>query len=299
MSEDPGSARQRRHDPLRRWIVLSIVTLASIFLVGYLRSPLRWWYEDDPLQYSAARTISNPIDIFTNPKILRGFGTGASLVPMQLLSYWLDVRLFGISPRAAYWHSLISTLAAAILLFLLLTGLTEKVAGAGLATMIWLALPSTISVHSYLATRHYMEGLVWTLAACLLLEHVDGDPAPRHRHLKQIVLLSCALAAMLSKELYVVVLPAWIAGRALWRRSYGLAICTGSLIAAYASYRFLLLGTDRSYPVGSVRLAEYFRYLARLPFTLFAGYGGYLYYGLLVGFVIMMALRRPPPTLHA
>jgi len=287
----PAALDQRREVSSTRVI---LIASALVFLAVYLRTPFRWWYEDDPAQYATAAAIANPLKIFTDPAVVRGFGTRASLVPMQLLSYWCDVHLFGISAKAAYLHSLLSTLATTALLLTLLSRLTRDPTGAGVLAILWLALPSTIAVQYFLATRHYMEGFAWSLAACLLLESLCNSSVRRGRVLLYAGLWVCAAAALLSKELYVTMLPAWIAGYSLKRRRYGIAIAAVGLAAAYAGYRSVVLGTPAAYAPRLLGSQEYLRYLAVLPFTLTANYGGYIYYGALLCGAVALALMRPP-----
>ena len=274
------------------WPGLAVVAVSILFAVAYLRSTSRWWYEDDPAQYATAAAIQNPARIFFDPDVVRRFGTGASLVPMQLLSYWIDAHLFGTSPGAAYLHSLVSTVLTVFLMYLLLVSVTNDPVASACLALLWLLLPSTIAVHSFLSTRHYMEGLGWSLAACLLFDRFSSPTARHRRPVWLIVAGLCALAGLLSKELYVIVLPLWLLGTALNRRRYGLAVGSVLLALAYILYRLVILGNRAAYPVPEPSGREYLRYLAALPFTFAVNHGGYLIYALLAAGGAVLLIRR-------
>jgi hypothetical protein len=284
--------RGANHRHRRLWRGLLVIVGALLFTVGYLKSTTRWWYEDDPAQYATAAAIRDPVSLFVSPGLLRGFGTGASLVPMQMLSYWIDVHLFGPSPRAAYLHSLFSTLLTVVLIYLVLARMTGEPTASAFLALLWLALPSTIAVHNFLSTRHYMEGLGWSLAACYFLDRLCHTE--RRRAAIGAIVWLCACAAMLSKELYVIALPAWLFGYSIIRRRRGLAGAFVLLALGYAGYRITVLGTHAAYPVPPAHVRDYLRYLAVLPFTFSANRGGYVMHALLAFAGAVLLLRRPP-----
>jgi hypothetical protein len=292
-SDDVRGARLRSAGP-----GFAVIVAAVLFSVLVLRSTSRWWYEDDAAQYATASAIRNPVRIFLDPGVVRRFGTGASLVPMQLLSYWIDTHFFGVSPRAAYVHSLLSTVATVFLLYLLLLRLTGNPAASACVAALWLLLPSTIAVHSFLSTRHYMEGLGWSLAACLLFDRCASVRRDRCRLLLAAAFL-CAAAALLSKEIYVIALPAWLFLAAMNRRRFSLAAGVVVLSLAYGAYRLLVLGIRANYPASFPTVGEYMRYLGVLPYTFSANRGGYALLALLVaGSAAVFIRRRPGAARH-
>ncbi len=162
-----ASARDRARFRGEITPLLLVVAFALVFSVVFLESPFHWWYEDDPWQDAVAASIPNPVQIFTDPVRMQSFGSGASLVPIQLFSYWMDLRLFGNSPVMANLRSLFWLVAAAILFFALSLELTRDRWISAAFAAFWVCLPSTISVHPYLSARHYLEGAAWALGACL------------------------------------------------------------------------------------------------------------------------------------
>ena len=49
-----------------------------------------------------------------------------ALVPMQLLSYWIDVRVAGFSPEVAYSHQIGSFLLTLLFVYLILLGVLRN-----------------------------------------------------------------------------------------------------------------------------------------------------------------------------
>src|SRR5262245_53520055 len=132
------SAALREPPGRRRWAAIAVLGFATFFVVLWLGSTSAWWFEDDTLQFTAAASITNPAAIFTDPTILRRWGTGASLVPMQVLSYWIDTHAFGISPAAARIHDAISTVACAFLVFLVLSRFEVTPVASAAAACLWI-----------------------------------------------------------------------------------------------------------------------------------------------------------------
>ena len=275
------------------WGLCAVIVVTLLFSVVYLNILDRFWFEDDPFAYQYARKIGNPLEIFFNPEIMRHFGTGSSLVPMQLLSYWLDIKLFGVSTVAAYLHSCISLVATSSLLYLFFRKLTGQLTGAALLALAWTVLPSTIAVHFFIATRHYMEGFTWSLIACLMTVTLCSD---EHRERKPLLLgMAClaALAAMLSKELYVTTLPSFIFLYSLGRKRYDLAALQVVVAILYLFYRFWIIGGVGDYPVGRLDWQTYLIYLSVLPYTLASHKGGYaILLGMVTLILYLAAIRR-------
>ena len=260
----------------KHWYYAVIICFGILFSVFYLQSIFKWWYEDDPLQYARVLSIVNPFEIFTS-QLLRTWSTGKSFVPMQILSYWIDVRLFGVSPRMAYIHSILSLIASMILICAVMAKLTQKKLASMLITVIWLLLPSTLVVHQFLATRHYMEGLLFGLAAIYLTLLFPSSSILRN-NLLILFIGFFTLAAMLSKETYAAVIPTFIFICGLHKRQYRLVILMIIIAMLYAFYRIWTIGSGMDYTMPFLNLQEYLKFLLILPYTFSANFGGYLIY---------------------
>ena len=274
----------------RRVLGLSVALLALAFCGLYLRSTSTWWFEDDPHHYAAAAAVDNPVDIFLDPNVLHRWGTGASLVPMHVLSFWIDTHAFGVSPRAARIHQLVSTVVVAFLIAFVLRRFDVEPLVAAAAALLWLCLPATLAVHYYLGTRQYMEGLGWSLLAADQLRLLCGQARPRTS--TATLFLVCAAAAMLSKETYAAAVPAFVFLYALAHRRFGWSAVAVALAAGYAGYRIAILGAGADYPHPPWSLEEYLRYLRVLPDTLAVGPRGWILAAGLAALAVA-ALRKP------
>ncbi len=187
-----------------------LLGLGLLFSLFYLQSVFKWWYEDDPGQFHYVLEIDDPVAFFLDPDVMRGFGTGTALVPMQLLSYWVDARLFGPGPTPAYVHSVVSLLLTLWMLHFMLLGWTRNRAAAMGGAVLWLGLPSTLAVHHFLATRHYMEGLFFGLLAAYCVRRLCDQSRRPGRDASLIVAAAiCGGTAMLFKEIYAAMVPAY------------------------------------------------------------------------------------------
>lgn len=274
------------------WTLIGVIVITVLFSVLYLGVVDKFWFEDDPSVYATARTINNPFEIFYNPEIMRTFGTGAAAVPMQLLSYWFDIKIFGVSPFAANVHSTISLTLTAALLYVVFLRLTENRVGSACVSLLWICLPSTIAVHYFLSARHYLEGFGWSLLSCWLVLKLCSQPDKEKSNIKSVVICACVLAAMLSKEIYVTTLPAFVFCYAISKKRYVLGALQIVVVIAYICYRFWLIGGVGKYPGGLADGATYLEYLKILPYTLTANNGGYILLGgALIGSVWLLVTR--------
>ncbi len=283
----------------RRWPGVAVLVFATLFVVFWLASTSAWWFEDDPLQFAAAASISSPAAIFTDPGILRRWGTGASLVPMQVLSYWIDTHAFGISPTAARVHDAIATVACVLLVSLVLSRFGVPPVTSAVAAGLWLCLPATIAVHEFTSARHYMEGLAWSLAAVCVLEGLYRRPPGGSAGLTLLFFLLLLVAAMLSKETYAASVPAFAIPYSIAHRRRGVAAGTAVLVMAYAAYRFAMLGSGDAYPHPAISAGDYLRYLRALPYTFSAGALGWILVPMLVAPAAWALRREPGPALRS
>jgi hypothetical protein len=267
-----------------------LLALGLAYTVGYLKLPSRWWYADDPSMFASADSVRNPVRIFAEPGVLRNFGGGSAMVPMQFLSFWADVQCGGFSTRLAYAHQIGSFLLTGLLLYaLLLHVLPHDQVAAFFLTVLWALLPSTLAVLQYISTRHYLEGLLFSALALNLLVRLPAGGARRWWFLAGIC-LSLA-AAILSKEIYVALLPSVLFVVAWQRRERLLAAGAAAITLAYAGYRFWLLGPVFAYGMPFLTPRHYVKFLTKLPYALASNYGGYLIAALMAAACIRFAWR--------
>ncbi len=172
-------------------------------------------------------------------------------MPWMLISYEIDLALFGLNASLFYLHHLLALAAAAIALFFLLQ-LWVKRTPALFSAVLFLAGAPSLVVSQQLMTRHYVEGLIFSiLSLYCFVSYLRG---------KRLILLAMSvvlyLLAVVSKEIYVplAVLLLFIPESNLRRRItsalpfFGIVIC-------YALWRRAMLG---SFGGGYVELADIF-----------------------------------------
>lgn len=154
------------------------------------------WRWDDPSILLHAHKFSI-LDDFRNPDIWQQFSP-ANLTPWLILSYEIDLILFGMRPELFYLHQLVSLSLVSTALYLCLTlWIRRRFAFVG-ALFFTLSTPALL-VAQQLMTRHYVEGAIFCLASlfCFVLFL---------RASKHYLLLCSALFylfAVISKEIYV------------------------------------------------------------------------------------------------
>lgn len=273
-------------------MALCLLLFGAAYSIGYLRLLSRWWFEDDPFLYWYASKITNPISIFVDPQVLRHFTTGRALVPMQILSYWMDVRLAGFSPQFAYEHQVCSFLLTLFLLYLiLLHELQNDDIAAFFISVFWTILPATAVVLQFLSTRHYMEGLLFSFLSVYMMQRSRCSDG-RSRWLFSLTMLVCAGLSILCKEIYVAVTPALLLLYSLRYRERALAASTIAMVCAYGAYRFWMIGPVLDYGMPYLKVGQYFRFLLKLPYTISSNYGGYLIAALVAALCFLYARRK-------
>jgi hypothetical protein len=142
----------------------------------------------------------------------------------------------------------------------------------------------------FLASRHYLEGLLFSVLSLYLTERFS-----RRRWATAAVLFSAALG-MLYKEIYAPVLPVLLLVSASRNRDRALALLTLALACAYGVYRTWVLGPDLRY--GDMPLLApwpYVKFLSKLPYTLSSNYGGYCLLAIVVALCAYGVLKWRAP----
>jgi len=241
-----------------------LAVLLGLALFSLLAAPL-CWYGDDPMVVHFAATTHATAGWFDADSI-RTFGGGGALVPMFVTSVKLDALLGGAQPLPFYLHQLATALLAgfAILALFLRMGCERSVAFL-LATAWFLAAP-TGSVFQYISTRHYMEGLVFGLAAVLAAWPLFASERPPSRRSLCLALL-CMNAAALFKEVHLVVYPLFFAV-AIRRRRWGIAGFVAASAGGYLAYRAWGVGLSTTYggqqPIGLEAVPDFLAKLASM-----------------------------------
>lgn len=141
-------------------LVLLLLLMSVFFLHGAALDA--WWRWDDPTHLTFVRTHDLAEYLF-DPTVWQQLSP-VNFTPWLSFSYELDSALFGLRPEAHYAHQLISLwLAAALTFFVLKLWLPPWWSFLG-ALLFLLGSPVYVIAEQLMA-RHYVEGLVFALAA--------------------------------------------------------------------------------------------------------------------------------------
>ena len=171
------------------------LTLTVLILYGFLTN--NWWYGDDP-EIIVFALKHSPSDYLLNPKSWQSFSP-FNLTPWILLSLKADISFSGFNPKGLYLHQILSLFIVTLALFSVFNLYANKKIFAFIGVLIFLLTPSTLSVASWLSTRHYLEGIGFSLFSIyFFVKGLRSD--------KFILICISALGYIfgaLSKEVYV------------------------------------------------------------------------------------------------
>lgn len=191
----------------------------------------------------------------TNPDEL---GFAFVIRPVLSLALRADMALFGTSPRAMHWVSVLWHIITCICLFEVIRALASRTAGGGFAlgsALIFALLPSKMGAIAWISTRGDLMVGTFGLLALLSLIRFRGNRS----RLALIACVAFTLLAMGSKESGIVV-PALlvvcdIAFLRTSRRSASLmAVLQFMLIIVYLGFRYWRLGDNMAYYAGESRV---------------------------------------------
>lgn len=151
------------------------VLLVLLVLAAYLPTLSNGFVWDDDANVTENRTVQSAdgvVRIWTNPLANQQY------YPLTHTSHWLLVRMFGLAPWAHHVANLLLQIAAAILVFTLLTHL--RLPGAWLAAALFAIHPLQVESVAWVTERKNLLAMVFLLPAVLLqLRHagvLDSDP---------------------------------------------------------------------------------------------------------------------------
>lgn len=269
-----------------------IIAVGLVQGVLFLQTWTDFWFDDDATLFAFVSGVKNPLSFFLSQKVIAE--AGFSFTPMQMLSYWLDLKMSGTNPVGAYLHSTGAFILTAVMLFLVLR-FSQTTRFSLLVTLAWMSLPSTIVVEEFIGARHYMEGLLLTLCSLFFcykyLETGQGG-----RRLGFIALaLVCLFLAMLAKEVYVTTGFLCVFLLLSSHKRYGAGAVVVVLGLIYACYRIWAVGLASKYPVPATDTGVYLRFIGQLPYIFSGNHLGYLLAGGTVAGGAWLALKRRFP----
>lgn len=174
-----------------------VFTCLAVIVISMNGSALNGnWRWDDPSILHHLHKYSFISD-FTQPEVWRQFSP-ANLTPWLIVSFDIDLLLFGMRPQLFYLHQLLAITAVSFALYLCLTlWVRKRVAFLG-AALLLCSTPVLLAAQQ-LMTRHYVEGAVFCLLSLILfVNHLRSGGS--------LMLLASAcfyMLAIFAKEVYV------------------------------------------------------------------------------------------------
>mgnify|MGYP006919310519 CR=1 FL=1 len=142
-------------------LVSGLMVVCGLLFAGALEGNWRW--DDSQILLQALRYPI--IESFINPEVWQQFSP-ANLTPWLIFSFKIDLALFDAIPQAFYLHQILAIACASVALYFCLSLWINKVY-AFYGSVVFLIGAPSFSVAEQLMTRHYVEGLVFCLAALI------------------------------------------------------------------------------------------------------------------------------------
>jgi hypothetical protein len=212
------------------------VILALVTCLLYYNALNAYWRYDDGAHLGFAATYQ-PWQYFFIPEITRQHNI-SSVTPWNVLTYDINLRLFGFSPAGFYAHQLFSVWLAGLGTFLLLR-LWTVYYWALFGAILFLTGVPTFHIANELMTGHYLEGMILMIA--VLYCYVQA--LRKERFLIALAGAVFYAITVTTKEIYVP-LPVFLLfipeGKFEQKIKYALPyfVCA----AAYVLWRYAVLG---------------------------------------------------------
>ncbi|HUJ15817.1 MAG TPA: hypothetical protein VL284_18655 [Thermoanaerobaculia bacterium] len=195
-----------------------------------------WLYDDPALLVEAIREPAS--GVLFDPAEYTHLAAH-TFTPLLVFSFKLDLLLGGLRPAIFYAHQIAALALAGVLMFLLLRRYVDEIF-ALLGSATFLATWASTYAARTLMIRHYVEGLVFALAALLAWR--------RSKTLASFFYL----LAMLSKEVYAPIPLFFICqsrfeGRS-WRQIARELIAPAAAAIVFLAWRWFMTGLTGTYP---------------------------------------------------
>lgn len=257
------------------WLCFVFAVVALGYHAFFLNTFEHWWFDDDPRNFGFVKTVANPLAFFIDPALAVSFSATSTVNPMLGVSIWLDSTLAYRNILFAQLHNVIILAVTLVLLFLVLRKWGASLLATSTVLLVWLLSPAMVVVSGWLAARHHLEGLTWSLGAILVAQKLAR--AEWRENVRSISLLLFLLGgAALFKETFAITVPLGV-GLYLWHRERRIgALSCAALLLAYFGYRCWMVGFTARYHGPLLGLAGVAEFILRLPYILFGNAGGYV-----------------------
>jgi hypothetical protein len=232
--------------PLARHLAAPLL-LAALTAALYFPVQRLFFTKDDPaiLAHVVDRGVASG---FTSPEAWQAHNR-LFFTPLLNASLGADLALFGLRAGPFYAHHLASIALAGVLFYLLLAR-TVPAAIAAFAAAAFVSGAPVGEVATQLMSRHYVEGLVLSLAAALAWGATDGPPPGRLREIAAALL--CVLASA-AKEVFLPLPLFLLLVTPSRRRDASRVALLAATLGASLAWRVAMLGVlGRSYAPGQL-----------------------------------------------
>ncbi|PIE90014.1 MAG: hypothetical protein CR997_08530 [Acidobacteria bacterium] len=266
--------------------------IAFLCVVLFTWPFFNWWLEDDVYQRAFILSLDSPLTIFTNSHQMFAFDMSRTFVPWLAFSEYLDIHLAPYSPVFSNLHNTVSFALTSFFLFYWLKRVLP-VKYAVLALCLWIYLPSTILISEWTAVRHYLEGLLFSVLALLVLEKTGDKSQPLQGVVYTLCVCLLYYLSAISKEIYVTFTFYMISILFIKKKNYvgiGFLCLTGLL---YLGHRFLYFGG-----LGSSSLVFSPSQLLGfevLPFSFSGNHAGAVVFIVVLIMNVVILLKKHPP----
>ncbi len=262
--------------PMRGRSLASMLALVILAIIIHVTALSGFWLYDDPVLLVEA--ISQPARAILFDPAEYSHLSATTFTPLLLLSFKLDLLLHGLTPKVFYAHQIVAVIIAALLLYLLLRRYVPEIyatAGAAVFLTTW----ETVYAARTLMIRHYLEGLVFALAALLAWRR------------SRILAAVFYLLAMVSKEVYAplplfFICQSWHEGRS-WREIARELVPPATAAIIFLLWRWFMTGLTGTY--AAIGPAPHFSALPRALWAHLVGPGP-LWPGVIWGVCIAVGL---------
>lgn len=210
--------------------------LAAGGFILYFPSAGSFWLYDDPALLRQVVQHS-PWEYFFLPEVWR-LSSASNFTPWVLLSFDMDLSLWGLRPFGFYLHQVVSICVLAAVAYAVL-GRWFSSGACFMGLSLFLVSPPLAESAQLLMERHYVEGLLFSLASIHFFMESESRRSVFHGILGSFLYL----AAALSKEIYVPLpfLLLFMTGSS-WRGRARYALPWFVLFLVYVLWRHFMLG---------------------------------------------------------
>ncbi len=177
-------------------IILLTLPFIPLFLYYVPIFQCPWWGGDDPCIVLTIKKFGITGLLF-NDKAWQDL-TPVNFTPWLPISIGFDLKLFGFHPLGFFIHQLLSGI---LFIFIFIFSLKKKFSLKVLSLTLILFLPTTPAkeVFTALSTRHYLEGLIFSLSSIYLFEAFwDGN-----NRKKLFISIFFYFLACMAKEIFI------------------------------------------------------------------------------------------------